>query len=100
MLGSFISSLLGTLRGRRLSRSDLPRSDPIDTAHDGFLIRLDYPYRPCRRPLNQSRSEIFRLIAGGSDRYCNFLERLTKLAPYFERIAMHADAQNSLAPSW
>jgi hypothetical protein len=64
------------------------------------LIPVDYPYRPARRPLDESRSKIFALVNEGCERYAAFLKDLSTFAPFFERISVNGDGRSDLTPRW
>ena len=64
------------------------------------LITVDYPYRPRRRPWEESRSKIFNFINSGLDRYTDFVKKLAVFTPFFERISVHGDPLNDLSPRW
>lgn len=79
-------------------KSVLSELERLDRA--GCLIRLDYPYRPRRRPWDPSRSKIFELINGGVDRYVPLLAKLGAFAPFFERIKVRSELPEDLSPRW
>lgn len=64
------------------------------------LIAVDYPYRPARRRLDESRSKILKLVGSGSARYAAFLNEVATLAPFFDRISVHDNGPADLSPRW
>jgi hypothetical protein len=70
------------------------------------LIKLDYPYNPRRREwdtpqeTSRTKTKIFDLIKAGEARYSSLLEKFAVFNPYFEKIAVHEDPQNTLVPNW
>jgi len=68
--------------------------------NSGRLIRLDYPYRPRRRPWNAATSRIFELLNSGSDRYAILVDQIAAFIPFLERIQVSSDSLTDLAPRW
>jgi hypothetical protein len=64
----------------------------------GRLIKLDYPYRPRRRPWDAATSKTYELINRSSGRYALVLEQMAELGPFFEKIQVYSDSSSDLAP--
>jgi hypothetical protein len=78
-----------------LSGTELERLDRA-----GRLIKLDYPYRPRRRPLEESRCGISDLIKSGADRYGELLTEIATFGSFFERIPVYCDPANRSTAHW
>jgi len=79
-----------------LTTAELERLDKANR-----LIKLDYPYRPKRRPLERSRSKLFDIISVASPHYLKLLGEIAAFAPFFERIPVHASViAEDPTPRW
>lgn len=80
---------------KNLELSELERLEKANC-----LIKLDYPYNPRRRPWDTSKSKVFDIIKAGEARYSSLLEKFATFNPYFGRIPVHENPQDTSAPNW